>query len=108
LDHQVEVILHTVVRYTGSQQQQHHDEPNTTPTYRNIQDYAEAIRVTFDPAMIRYEELVDVFFKLARPVHPLWATTQYIGWPFFILRTIKKKWRRKPLPNDAIMDAYST
>ena len=73
----MEGILHTVVGYTGSQQQQHHDESNTTPTYRNIQDYAEAVRVTFDPAMIRYEDLVDVFYKLARPVNPLWATTQY-------------------------------
>jgi len=69
----VEGILDTVVGYTGSQNPSAH--PN--PTYQNIEDYAEAIRVTFDPSKISYKELLDMMFAFATPSDPCFAGTQY-------------------------------
>ena len=31
-----------------------------SPTYRNIQDYTEAVRVTFDPSAVTFEQLLHV------------------------------------------------
>lgn len=47
------------------------------PTYQNIQDYAESMRVTFDSSKITYAELLDLFFSVHTPADPRWAGTQY-------------------------------
>jgi peptide-methionine (S)-S-oxide reductase len=33
------------------------------PTYRNIQDHTEAIRIIFDPSVVTYEEILRHFFR---------------------------------------------
>lgn len=33
------------------------------PTYRNIQDHTEAVRITYDPNIVSYEDLLEVFFQ---------------------------------------------
>lgn len=40
------------------------------PTYENIDGHAETIRVTFDPAVISYEQLLKVFFATHNPTTP--------------------------------------
>ena len=57
--------------YTGSAAK------NRNPTYRNIQDFAEAIRITYDPAKLSYEDLLDLFFDIHTPSDPRFAGTQY-------------------------------
>lgn len=37
------------------------------PTYRNIGDHSETIQVDFDPSVISYEQLLDVFWKSHNP-----------------------------------------
>ena len=69
----MEGILETVVGYTGSQD----TSVNKNPTYQNIQDYAEAIRVTFDPSKVSYKELLDMLFAFATPSDPRFSGTQY-------------------------------
>jgi methionine-S-sulfoxide reductase len=68
-----EGILETVVGYSGSQDPK--GKPN--PTYRNIKDYAESIRVAFDPSKLSYQDMLDMFFGLHTPSDPRWAGTQY-------------------------------
>jgi peptide-methionine (S)-S-oxide reductase len=61
-----------VVGYSGSK------NPDTVnPTYTNIQDYAESIRVTFDPSKVTYADLLNMFFSFHTPADPTWAGTQY-------------------------------
>jgi methionine-S-sulfoxide reductase len=33
------------------------------PTYRNIMDYTEAVRISYDPNVITFEDLLDMFFQ---------------------------------------------
>ena len=67
-------ILDTVVGYSGSADPQ--ARPN--PTYESILDYAESIRVTFDPKTgLSYQDLLDMFFSFHTPADPRFATTQY-------------------------------
>lgn len=62
-----------MVGYSGSQNPSAH--PN--PTYENIMDYAESIRVTFDPTQLSYTQLLDMFFAFHTPADPRFCTTQY-------------------------------
>lgn len=52
-------VLRTTAGYTGG------SKPN--PEYRNIGDHAEAVEVEFDPSVIRYEQLLDVFWSSHDP-----------------------------------------
>jgi len=80
----VEGIVETVVGYTGS-----NNDAAKNPTYQNMQDYAEAIRITFDPTKVLYEELLDMFFSFATPADPRFAGTQYRSALFY--HTLEQK-----------------
>ena len=81
----MEGILETTVGYTGSQ-----DESAKDPTYQNIQDYAEAIRVEFDPSKIGYDELLNMAFSFSTPSDPRFAGTQYRSAIFYHTEEQKK------------------
>lgn len=53
------------------------------PTYKNIQDFAEAVRVTFDPERTSVRKMIDVFFASHTPEDPASAGTQYRSAIFF-------------------------
>ena len=57
-------ILDTVVGYAGGKTEY--------PTYKNIQDYTEAIRVTYDPSILSYEQIIRIFFDMqgGPPTYP--------------------------------------
>lgn len=67
-----EGILDTVVGYSGS-----YDENACNPTYQNIQDYAESIRVTFDKSKLSYGDLLQMFFAYHTPSHRNFSGSQY-------------------------------
>ncbi len=55
-------VLSTSVGYTGG------DVANAT--YRNHGTHAEAVEIIFDPAVISYRRLLEVFFQIHDPFHP--------------------------------------
>jgi peptide methionine sulfoxide reductase msrA/msrB len=52
-------VLDTEVGYTGGNV--------ANATYRNHEGHAEAIKITFDPSKISYEDILEFFFKLHDP-----------------------------------------
>lgn len=52
-------VIDTEVGYTGGTVK--------NATYQNHEGHAEAVRITYDPARITYEEILDFFFKLHDP-----------------------------------------
>jgi methionine-S-sulfoxide reductase len=52
-------VVRTVVGYAGGTLE--------NPTYRNLGDHAECLQVEFDPAVVSYEELLDLFWKSHNP-----------------------------------------
>jgi len=60
---QVDGVVDAQVGYTGGN--------TVNPTYREVctdtTGHAEAIEITFDPAQVSYETLVDLFFKMHDP-----------------------------------------
>ena len=52
-------VISTRVGYTGG------DVPNAT--YRNHGSHAEAIEILFDPSMVSYRELLELFFQIHDP-----------------------------------------
>lgn len=52
-------VVDTEVGYTGGS--------NDSPTYGNHPGYAEAIRLTYDPALTSFEQLLDFFFRIHDP-----------------------------------------
>lgn len=59
--------------YTGSQDY----NTNQFPTYTDIKDYAESIRIIFDDSKMSYEDLLNMFFAFHTPENPAWCGTQY-------------------------------
>ncbi|RPD68400.1 peptide methionine sulfoxide reductase [Lentinus tigrinus ALCF2SS1-7] len=58
-------ILKTAVGYTGGK------EDATNPDYRTVcsgsTDHAEAVRIEFDPSIVKYDELVEFFYRTHDP-----------------------------------------
>jgi len=52
-------VISTIVGYSGG------DTPNAT--YRNHGDHAEAVKITFDPDLISYRDLLEFFFQIHDP-----------------------------------------
>jgi len=67
--------VETVVGYSGSTSRDTDAPAPYNPTYRNVQDYAESIRVTFNRDKWTYEELLDYFFQIHYPSSG--GSTQY-------------------------------
>ena len=67
--------METVVGYSGSTSRDTDNPANQNPTYRNVQDYAESIRVTFNKDKWTYEQMLDSFFASHTPYPG--AGTQY-------------------------------
>jgi len=60
------------VGYSGAK-----DPASKDPTYQRVQDFAEAIRVTYDPGLISYGNLLSMFFAFHQPGPPAFTGTQY-------------------------------
>lgn len=52
-------VVATVVGYTGGS--------NADPTYEQHPGHAEALEITYDPALTNYERLLDFFFRIHDP-----------------------------------------
>ena len=52
----MEGVHDVVVGYAGGKAE--------NPTYRNIQDYTEAVRITFDPTIMSYDTIIRSFFVM--------------------------------------------
>lgn len=63
--------------YSGSTSRDSPTPASQNPTYRNVQDYAESIRVVFHKDKWTYEQILDYFFAIHTPADPRWAGTQY-------------------------------
>lgn len=66
-------IVETVVGYSGSQD----PKANPNPTYKDIKDYAEAIRIKYDTKKLTYSDLLTMFFSYHTPENPAWCGSQY-------------------------------
>ncbi len=55
---------------------------STDPTYHNLENHSETIEITFDPAVISYQELLDVFWGFHDPTRPPYST-QYASIIFY-------------------------
>ena len=53
----------------------------TNPTYQDLGDHTEAIQIDFDPAVISYDELLDVFWQEHSGTGQVWST-QYAAFVF--------------------------
>lgn len=56
-------VLRTTVGYTGGTR----DNPSYQAVCTGRTGHAEAVQVTYDPAQVSYEELLDAFWKLHNP-----------------------------------------
>jgi peptide-methionine (S)-S-oxide reductase len=58
-------VIRTRVGYTGGA------KPN--PTYRNLGDHTETVEIDYDPAIISYEKLLDIFWRSHHPGQTAWS-----------------------------------
>ena len=52
------------------------------PTYKSIGDHSETIQIDYDPALITYEDLLDIFWSVHYPYMP-GISTQYASKIFY-------------------------
>lgn len=52
------------------------------PTYHNLGDHTETIQIDYDPAVISYQKLLEIFWDSHNPVSPPWSK-QYMSIIFF-------------------------
>jgi methionine-S-sulfoxide reductase len=58
-------VLRTRVGYTGG--------TSTNPTYRNLDSHSEAIQIDYDPTLISYELLLEIFWDSHDPASRSWS-----------------------------------
>jgi peptide-methionine (S)-S-oxide reductase len=58
-------VIRTRVGYTGGTER--------NPTYTNLGDHSEAIRIDYDPARITYEKLLEIFWESHNPISRSWS-----------------------------------
>jgi methionine-S-sulfoxide reductase len=66
-------VIRTRVGYAGGEK--------ANPTYRDLGNHSEAIQIDFDPALITYDDLLDVFWESHNPTRPSWSL-QYASFVF--------------------------
>jgi len=66
-------VVRTRVGYAGGKK--------ANPTYQDMGDHTEAIQIDFDPAVISYDELLDVFWQEHSGTGRAWST-QYAAFVF--------------------------
>ena len=66
-------MIRTRVGYAGGEK--------ANPTYRDLGNHSEAIQIDFDPAVITYEDLLDLFWESHNPTRPSWSP-QYASFVF--------------------------
>ena len=66
-------MIRSRVGYAGG------EKPN--PTYRDLGNHSEAIQIDFDPAVISYEDLLDLFWESHNPSRESWSP-QYASFVF--------------------------
>ncbi|TDO71353.1 peptide methionine sulfoxide reductase msrA/msrB [Halanaerobium saccharolyticum] len=62
----LEGIIRTRVGYAGG--------TTESPTYQMIEDHTETIEIDYDPEVISYRELVEIFFESHNPYSPAYST----------------------------------
>jgi len=67
-------VIRTRVGYAGG--------TKSNPTYRDLGDHSETIQIDYDPAVISYEKLLDVFWDSHDPSSPSWSK-QYMSVIFY-------------------------
>jgi methionine-S-sulfoxide reductase len=67
-------VIRTRVGYAGG--------TTRNPTYRSLGDHTESIQVEYDPAVISYQELLDVFWDSHNPTSQPWSR-QYMSILFY-------------------------
>jgi methionine-S-sulfoxide reductase len=67
-------VISTRVGYTGGNKE--------NPTYRALGDHAESIEIDYDPAVISYRELLEIFWKSHDPGSRPWSR-QYMSAIFY-------------------------
>jgi len=67
-------VVSTRVGYAGG--------TTADPTYHNIGDHSETVEVVYDPAVISYEDLLEVFWNAHDPTSPSWSR-QYMSAIFY-------------------------
>ncbi len=63
-------MIRTRVGYAGG--------TTKNPTYRNLGDHTEAIQIEYDPSVVSYKELLDVFWNNHNPTSQSWSR-QYMS-----------------------------
>jgi peptide-methionine (S)-S-oxide reductase len=63
-------VVRTRVGYAGGAKKH--------PTYRSLGDHTETVQVDYDPAVISYQELLEVFWASHDPARPAWSR-QYMN-----------------------------
>ena len=43
------------------------------PTYHSLGDHTESFRIEYDPALLRYDDLLGMYWEGHRPTHPGWS-----------------------------------
>jgi len=66
-------VVRTRVGYAGDTQ--------ANPTYHDLGDHSETVQVDYDPALISYEELLEVYFASHQPDQPM-MSRQYASFIF--------------------------
>jgi peptide-methionine (S)-S-oxide reductase len=67
-------VIRTRVGYAGGEKD--------SPTYKNIGDHTETVQVDYDPELITYDQLLDIFWKSHKPTG--WTTSrQYMKAVFY-------------------------
>ena len=67
-------MIGTHVGYTGGKKE--------NPTYRALGDHAESIEIIYDPSVVSYQDLLEVFWKSHDPGSPPWSR-QYMSAIFY-------------------------